>query len=127
MNQFHKIYEQEQQLLNTIKEVNAVILEDRNKFIQTFGQQNDLNQSIITNIKELVDLVQKNNETNSQGLVEASQAISQQLNKAAVSLEEKVTSLEASSARIAELKSLQSNLEKKIVEVLHNVGDIEKH
>jgi len=125
VNQFQKIYEQEQQLLNTIKEVNAVILEDRNKFIQTFGQQNDLNQSIITNIKELVDLVQKNNETNSQGLVEASQAISQQLNKAAVSLEEKVTSLEASSARIAELKSLQSNLEK-IVEVLHNVGDMEK-
>lgn len=33
VNQFQKIYEQEQQLLNTIKEVNAVILEDRNKFI----------------------------------------------------------------------------------------------
>lgn len=125
VNQFQQISNQEQTLLNTIQEINQVILQDRNNFLQTFGQQNELNQSIITNIKELVDLVQKNNEVNSQGLTEASQTITLQLNKIAVSLEEKVTSLEASSAKIAELKSLESNLGK-IVEVLHNVGQIEK-
>lgn len=125
VNQFQQIYSQEQILIDSLKEINQVVLQDRSNFIQTFGQQNDLNQSIIINIKELVDLVQKNNEVNSQGLTEASQSISQQLNKVAVSLEEKVTSLEASSAKIAELKSLESNLGK-IVEVLHNVGEIEK-
>lgn len=125
VNQFQQIYDQEETLIESLKEINQLILQDRDKVVQTFEQQNQLNQSIITNIKELVYLVQKNNEANSQGLTETAQTIAQELNKAASSLAEKVTSLESSSAKIAQLTTLESNLEE-IVKVLSHIGEIEK-
>jgi len=125
IKQFKEINHQELELINSIKDINQVILKDRDNFLQTFGQQNDLNQSIINNIKELVDLVRENNEVNSNSLNEKTQVISNELNKAALSLEEKVISLEKSSAKIAELNQLQSSLEK-VVAVLNNVGEMQK-
>lgn len=125
IHQFHEISAKEIELINSLKQINKTILEDRDNFLQTFGQQNDLNHSIIINIKELVDLVKQNNEDNSHSLNEKTQVISSELSKAALSLEEKVISLEKSSAKIAELNQLQSSLEK-VVEVLNNVGEMQK-
>lgn len=125
INQFQQIHQQERILIDSLKEINQIILEDRDKFRATFGQQNEFNQSVITNIKELVDLVKQNNELSNQGLQQASSAIASELNQAALSLQDKVVSLEQSSARIADLNQLQSSLEK-IVTVLNNVGEMEK-
>ncbi len=125
VHQFSEINIKETELINSLKEINKVILKDRDNFLRTFGQQNDLNQSIIANIRELVDLVKDNNDTNSQNLNENTQRIAQQLNKAASSLETKVISLEKSSAKIAELNQLQSGLEK-VVEVLNNIGEMQQ-
>ncbi|MGI0482156.1 MotA/TolQ/ExbB proton channel family protein [Geminocystis sp. CENA526] len=124
IEQFQQIKVQETALIDTIKEINQVILLDRDNFVNSFGQQNALNQSIITNIKELVDLVRENNEANNNSLVDRTEVISKELNKAALSLEEKVISLEKSSAKIAELNQLQSSLEK-VVEVLNNIGEMQ--
>lgn len=125
IHQFKEINIKETELINSLKQINEVILKDRDNFFQTFGQQNDLNQSIITNIRELVDLVKENNDVNSNSLNEKTQVIANELNKAAFSLEEKVISLEKSSAKIAELSQLQSTLEK-VVEVLNNVGEMQQ-
>lgn len=125
ITQFNEINVKETELINSLKEINQVILKDRDNFLQTFGQQNDLNHSIIINIKELVDLVKQNNEDNSDSLHEKTQIISHELSKAALSLEDKVISLEKSSAKISELHQLQSSLEK-VVEVLNNVGEMQK-
>ena len=62
INEFQKIHQQENELINSFQEINQAILKDRQSFLATFGQQNDLNQSIITNVKELVDLVRDNNQ-----------------------------------------------------------------
>lgn len=123
--QFQEIKAQETAIIDTIKEINQLILLDRDNFVNSFGQQNALNQSIITNIKELVDLVRENNETNNNSLLDRTQVISNELNKAALSLEEKVNSLEKSSAKISELHQLQSSLEK-VAEVLNNFGEMQK-
>lgn len=125
IHQFKEINTKEMELINSLKQINEVILKDRDNFFQTFGQQNDLNQSIITNIRQLVDLVKENNDVNSNSLNENTQVIAHELNKAAFSLEEKVISLEKSSAKIAELSQLQSTLEK-VVDVLNNVGEMQK-
>lgn len=125
IHQFKEINIKETELINSLKQINEVILKDRDNFFQTFGQQNDLNQSIITNIRELVDLVKENNDVNSNSLNENTQVIANELNKAAFSLEEKVISLEKSSAKIAELSQLQSTLEK-VVDVLNNVGEMQQ-
>lgn len=125
VEQFQQIAAQEQLLTNKITEINQVILQDRNNFLQNLTQQQELSQSIMINIKELVDLVAKNNEANSQGLRATSEAIAQELNKAAISLAENVSSLESSSAKIAQLITLESHLEK-IVQVLNNVVEMEK-
>jgi len=125
IQQFQQIKTQETALIDSIKEINTVILKDRNNFLQTFGQQNELNQSIIKNIRELIELTQENNQANQNSLTEKTRVISNELNKAAISLEEKVISLEKSSAKIGELSQLQSGLEK-IVEALNNVGEMQK-
>ncbi|WP_017293866.1 MotA/TolQ/ExbB proton channel family protein [Geminocystis herdmanii] len=125
IEQFQQIKVQETTLIDSIKEINQVILLDRDNFVNSFGQQNALNQSIITNIKELVDLVRENNQANDNSLHDRTQVISNELSKAALSLEEKVISLEKSSAKIGELHQLQSSLEK-VVQVLNNIGEMQK-
>lgn len=125
IEQFQQIKVQETALIENIKEINQVILLDRDNFVNSFGQQNALNQSIITNIKELVDLVRENNQANDNSLHDRTQVISNELSKAALSLEEKVISLEKSSAKIGELHELQSSLEK-VVQVLNNIGEMQK-
>lgn len=125
IEQFQQIKTQETALIESIKEINQVILKDRDNFLQTFGQQNELNQSVIVNVKELVDLVRENNEVNNNSLTERTQAISKELNNLALTLEDKVTSLSQSSSKIAEIAQLESSLNK-IVEVLNNVGEMQK-
>ena len=124
INEFQKIHQQEEQLINSIQEINQVILKDRQSFLDAFGQQNDLNQSIITNVKELVDLVRDNNQKHQDNLQQASMGITNELRNAANSLEEKVISLEKSSSKIAQLNQLQAHLEK-IVEVLNSVDQMQ--
>ncbi len=124
ISEFSKIHQQEEELINNMKEINQVILKDRDSFVATFGQQHDFNQSIILNVKELVDLVKDNNQENQENFTQASTAITTQLAKAASSLEEKVISLEKSSSQIAQLNQLTSHLEK-IVTVLNSVDKMQ--
>ena len=124
VQQLSTIHKQEQELIDQIKEINESILQDRQSFRDTFSEQNQLNLSVIDNVRELVDLVKDNSLESQQSFQQASVNIINQLNKAAMSLENKVGSLEKSSEKIAQLSQLQSHLEK-IVTVLSSVDQMQ--
>ena len=126
VQQLGSIHQQEQELINQIKDINQIILQDRQSFKDTFGEQNEVNLSIINNVRELVDLVKDNSFETQQSFQKASVNIINQLNKAALSLEDKVTSLEKSSEKIAQLNQLQSHLEK-VVAVLSSVDQMQEN
>ena len=118
IEEFQTIHQQEEELVKSIQEINQAIKEDRQNFMDTFGQQNDFNRSIIENIRELMELVKDNNQDSQDNLKEASLQITSELQKVSQSLEAKVISLEKSTEKLAELNQLQSSLNK-IVEVLN--------
>ena len=124
IHEFKQIHQQEEALINNLQEISQTILTDRQSFVDSFGQQNDINKSIIDNVRELVELMKQNNQINQDNLQQSSQAIVNQLNKAANSLEAKVISLEESTSKIAEFNIFKSDLEK-IIQVLHSVNQMQ--
>jgi biopolymer transport protein ExbB/TolQ len=103
IHEFKQIHQQEEALISNLQEITQVILTDRQNFLASFGQQSDINQSVMDSAREIVALVKENNQTNQDNLQKSSQAIVEQLNKAANSLEAKVISLEESSRNIAQV------------------------
>jgi hypothetical protein len=120
MGEWQNIHQREETLAKTLQEINQAISKDRRDFLTSLQKQNKLNESIIVHVVELVQLVRDNDQANQDKLKESSQAIVNELNKAANSLEAKVISLEESTNKIAEFNVFKSDLEK-LINVLQSV------
>lgn len=123
INYFNQIQTQETELIEGLKNINEVIIADRNQFISVYQEQQNLNRAIIKEIQDIVGLITKNNETYSQGLTEQTKAISNELNNASQSLNEKVSTLQQVGYKIAELNNLTNVLDS-LVNSLDNASEM---
>ncbi len=112
IQQFSEIQTRENELIQAIKQVNLIALEDRQEFLNSFLDQQKLNKLIIREIQDVVAEIKHNNDNVSTGLESQTNEIRQQLNQAALSLENKVISLESSSSKIAKLSEMANTIEK---------------
>jgi biopolymer transport protein ExbB/TolQ len=121
INYFQQIQAQERELIESLKNINQAITADRNQFIAVYEEHQNVNKSIIEEIKEIVTLVSQNNQIYSQGLLEQTKAISTELNIAANSLNEKVMMLEQVGIKIAELNNL-TNVFDDLIHAFNNLN-----
>lgn len=115
INQFTEIQARESELIQTIKQVNLMSLDDRREFITSFSEQQRLNHTIIEEIKNVVAQLKYDSDNIANGLTQQSNEISKQLNSAANNLESKVLALQTSVAKISELNKMENSLEKVVL------------
>lgn len=119
ISQFIEIQTRETELIQAIKQVNLIALDDREDFMKSFSDQQKLNYAIIREIQDIVAQIKRNNDNIVDGLSIQATEISKQLSNAANSLESKVISLEKSAEKIAQLNQMQDSLIQ-LVKVLEN-------
>ncbi len=124
LTQFNEIQAQEGKLVEGIKQLNETILNDRERFIQSYHEQQNFNLNLINDLKSFVELIKEQNQTNNQGIEKQVGAIAFQLQSVANVLEDKVNSLEKSTAKIAEITKLEGSLNK-IVSALDSAHKME--
>ena len=115
ISQFAEIQVRETELIQAIKQVNLITLDDREEFMNSFSEQQKFNQKMIQEIQEIVETIKYNTDNIGNGFTQQANEIRNQLNEAANNLASKVESLELSMAKIGELNQMQNSLEKVVL------------
>jgi hypothetical protein len=124
IERFREIQTRELELIESIHNFNKITLEDRQEFINSLSQQQNVNHSVIIEIQDIISQIKLNSESLSHGFSEQAIVIKEQLNQAANSLETQVIALEQISSQIAQLTQMQSSLER-MINALEKTEDLE--
>ncbi len=122
---FQEIQNKEQELVAKLREINEVILSDRQQVATVYQEQQNLNGSILQELQNVVELVNKNSQTFTKGFNLQTKAITTELNKASESLNSKISALEEVTGKIAELNNLTHVLHG-LSQSIHNASEMEK-
>jgi biopolymer transport protein ExbB/TolQ/exonuclease VII small subunit len=109
-----KVQDVSSQVINQVEEVRDLAERDRQKFMDFFVQQQQVNQETVAKIQELVTDIKAKNGQIGDELNLQTQQISFQLEQAAKVLENKVSSLEQSARKISNLQSWQASLDESL-------------
>ncbi|AUC60962.1 hypothetical protein AA637_07235 [Cyanobacterium sp. HL-69] len=124
LHQFNQIQTQESELVEGIKEVNRIILTDREKIIQSYQEQHSFNANLVNDIKGMVELIKEQNQLTQDTLDNQVSAIAFRLENIGSILDEKIASLQQSSEQIAKLSTLEDSFTG-IVKALENASKME--
>ncbi|MGY6528322.1 MAG: MotA/TolQ/ExbB proton channel family protein [Cyanobacterium sp.] len=124
LHQFNQIQTQESELVEAIKEVNRIIVTDREKIVQSYQEQHGFNANLVNDIKGMVELIKEQNQFRQNGLDDQVSAIALKLENIASILDQKIDSLKESSENIAKLSTLENSF-KGIVNALENASKME--
>ncbi len=125
LKQFNQIQTQEYELIRGIKQVNDAILADREKFLESYDKQQKFNLDLVDDLKSFLQVIKDQNEVNNRGINQQVEAIESKLQQVAILLEDRINSLEKSTAKIGDLVNLEGSLEK-IVVALNSADKMEE-
>jgi len=110
-----KVRDASLQVMGQVAEVRQLANQDRQEFLTFFAQQQQANQELVYQIKAIIEEIRSKNMAAANDLNIQTQAISQQLEKAAQVLESRVGSLEVPSNKMSDFLRLQEGLERSFV------------
>ena len=112
ISEISKVQDVSSQVIEQVSEVRQQANRDRTEFLSFFSEQQQANQSLVKQIRAIVEEIKTNNTAVANDLNAQTQGISQQLEKAAQILESRVGSLEAATQRMSDFQSVQQGLER---------------
>lgn len=124
LHQFNQIQAQESELVEGIKEVNRIILTDREKIIQSYQEQQNFNAILVNDIKTIITQIKEQNNISQEELDQQINTFKNQLENIVSLLDKKIDSLQKSSEQIAELSKLENSFNG-IVRALESAGKME--
>ncbi|MBE9223467.1 MotA/TolQ/ExbB proton channel family protein [Cyanobacterium stanieri LEGE 03274] len=124
LHQFNQIQTQESELVEGIKEVNRIILTDREKIIQSYQEQQNFNATLVDDIKLLIHQIKEHNNLSQVELDQQINTFKNQLENIAFILDTKINSLQKSSEQIAQLSKLENSFSG-MVRALESAGKME--
>lgn len=123
--QFSTIQEQESKFIEGIREINQGILADREKFIQSYVEQQKFYNSLVNDMRDILALVNQQSQASNDNFLTASEGVKNELSQVAILLENRLNSLEKSAEKFAQLSQFQDSLDRLIVS-LKGAGDMEQ-
>ncbi|MBF2056793.1 MAG: MotA/TolQ/ExbB proton channel family protein [Cyanobacterium sp. T60_A2020_053] len=123
--QFNTIQQQESVLIESIREINQGILTDREKFIQSYVEQQKFYNSLVNDMRDILALVNQQSQVSNDNFLTASEGVKNELSQVAILLENRLNSLEKSAEKFAQLSQFQDSLDRLIVS-LKGAGEMEQ-
>ncbi|BAZ06479.1 hypothetical protein [Calothrix sp. NIES-3974] len=94
--------------------INQMAVKDREKFIATLAQQEQSSQDIVKEIQHISTAVQDNYQSVNQNFNAHTEHITEQLQKAAMTLDSRITALENCTHEVARIVEFQRSLEQSL-------------
>jgi biopolymer transport protein ExbB/TolQ len=101
-------------LITEIGAVSQNNLRDRQEFMTFVEQQKEINFNLVKEIKDLIVTINEGNQQLKNGLLEETETISLQLEKAATSLENRIKALEECTSNVSAIMDLQNSLDQSL-------------
>lgn len=124
LHQFNQIQIQESELVEGIKQVNQIILTDREKIIQSHQEQQNFNATLVDDLKNIIIHIKEQNNIRQVELDQRIDTFKNQLENIVSLLDQKIDSLQKSSEQIAELSKLEDSFNG-MVRALESAGKME--
>lgn len=112
ITEISKVQDVSSQVINQVGEIRQQAERDRTEFLSFFAQQQQANQELVKQIRAIVGEIRSKNMAAAQDLNAQTQGISEQLEKAAHILENRVGSLEIATAKMSDFQQIQQGLER---------------
>ena len=112
LTEVSKVQNISSQIIAQVNEVRQSANRDRQEFLNFFAQQQQANQKLVEQIRSIVDEIRHKNISMANDLNVQTQEISQQLEKAARVLENRVGSLEVATQKMSDFQKIQLGLER---------------
>ncbi|MEL6440955.1 MAG: MotA/TolQ/ExbB proton channel family protein [Cyanobacteria bacterium J06621_8] len=107
-----KVQDISSQIINQVGEIRQQANSDRQEFLNFFAQQQQTNQELVQQIRGIIDEIRSKNRAVADDLNTQTQGISQQLEKAAQILENRIGSLELATHKMSDFQQIQQGLER---------------
>ncbi len=114
LTEISKVKDVSSQVIAQVAEVRAIAAQDRQEFMNFFGEQQQANQDAIAHIKTIIEEIRLKNIALAKGFSSQSQEISQQLEQVAKTLETRVNALEKAADKITDFKNIQNSLDESL-------------
>ena len=112
LTEISKVQDISSKVIAQVTEVRKSANRDRQEFLSFFSQQQQANQELVEQIRSIVDEIRSKNVAVANDLNTQTQEISQQLEKAARILENRVGSLEVATQKMSDFQQIQQGLER---------------
>ncbi|MEM6614067.1 MAG: flagellar motor protein MotA [Cyanobacteria bacterium P01_C01_bin.72] len=112
LSEVSKVYGISSQIVNQVGDAREQANRDRQEFLTFFAEQQKTNQELVQQIRSVVEEIRSKNMAAAAELNTQTQGISQQLEKAAQILENRVGSLEAATQKMSDFSLVQQGLER---------------
>lgn len=111
LSEVEKIQGATNKLIQQMNYINQMAVKDRENFVTTLTQQQQSSQEIVEEIKQINTAIHENYQTINQDFNAHTEKISQGLEKAAMTLENRIAALENCATQITKITELQRSLE----------------